>query len=166
MALEVLMRTQESKEIAPKVWSPSIVPATAADMELLQGLKPDRDFLAKLTRVTARSVQQNRFYWSLLGKVIENQEFYRRSEQLHFWLKVKLGYVDAVEFHNGQMVTRVKSTSFENMDTDDFKQYLDAVIALVCEEIIPNMERRALVHEVESMLGMSYGSLWQGRVAA
>lgn len=165
MAVELLVRVGKT-QVQPSVWSPSIVPATPGDYEILDGIRPDIDFLAKLTRASRRSVQQNKFYWELLRSVIENQEFYRSASQLHFWLKIKLGYVEQIEFHNNQMITRVKSTSFENMDSDDFKQYLDSSIMLICEEIIPNMQRRDLVNKVESMLKLSYDALWQGKIAA
>lgn len=155
MATELLVRPENMK----------LIPVTSGDQELIGGLA-NKEFVAKLTTASKRSLLQNRFYWGLLGKVIENQEFYRRAEQLHFWLKIRLGYVEQVEFHSGQMITRVASTSFERMDTEDFRRYLDAAIQIICEEIIPGMESARLVHEVENMLGLSYGALWSPARAA
>ena len=142
-----------------------LVPATAGDQELISALKQGKEFVAKLTSASKRSVLQNRFYWALFGKVVENSDFYRRAEQLHFWLKIKLGYVEQVEFHNGRIVTRVASTSFERMEDVEFKIYLDAAITAICEDIIPGMDRGDLVHEIEGMLGLSYDALWQRRAA-
>lgn len=142
-----------------------LVPATAGDQELVSSMKQGKEFVAKLTSASKRSLLQNRFYWGLLGKVVENSDHYRRAEQLHFWLKIKLGYVEHVEFHDGRMVTRVASTSFERMEDVEFKVYLDAAIAVICEEIIPGMDQGILVHEIEGMLGLSYGALWQERAA-
>ncbi|MCA1458038.1 hypothetical protein I6F35_33435 [Bradyrhizobium sp. BRP22] len=155
MATELLIRVQGTH----------LVPGTAGDQELIDGLPQGKEFVAKLTSASKRSILQNRFYWKLLGVVVENQEFYRAAEQLHFWLKIKLGYVEHIEFHDNRMVTRVASTSFERMDSDDFKRYLDAAITVICEEIIPGMESAGLVHEVEHMLGLSYDALWQRRAA-
>lgn len=142
-----------------------LVPATAGDQELLDRLTQGKEYVAKLTNTSKRSLLQHRFYWGLLSKVKENQEHYGSAEHLHFYLKVKLGYIEEVQFHNNQMVTRVASTSFERMDSDDFKRYLDAAIVTICEEIIPGLDSRVLVHEVERMLGLSYDALWQARAA-
>lgn len=156
MATELLLRVEHQR----------LVPVTAGDAELIDTLRNGKEYVAKLTNAAKRSVLQNRFYWGLLGKVIENQDHYTSSEGLHFWLKIKLGYVQEIQFHDGKMITRVASTSFERMDADDFKKYLDAAIAVVCEEIIPGMDRQSLVREIEKMLGLSYDALWQGRKAA
>lgn len=156
MAVELLVRVENLR----------LIPATVGDQELIAGLKEGKEFSSKLTSASKRSILQNRFYWKLLGIVIENQEFYRGAEQLHFWLKIKLGYVEQIEFHNNQMVTRVASTSFERMEDFEFKTYLDAAIVVICEEIIPGMNSRDLVNEVERMLGLSYDALWQGKRAA
>lgn len=156
MATELLIRVEGTR----------LVGATAGDLELIDGLPQGKEFLARLTSANKRSVLQNRFYWRLLGLVIDNQDHYRKAEQLHFWLKIKLGYVEQVEFHDNRMVTRVASTSFERMDSEDFKRYLDAAITVICEEIIPGMESARLVHEVEEHLGLSYNALWQGAKAA
>jgi hypothetical protein len=155
MATELLIRVQGLH----------LVPATAGDQELIDALPQGKEYVAKLASANKRSVLQNRFYWGLLGKVVENQDFYSSTSGLHFWLKIKLGYVEQIEFHSGQMVTRVASTAFERMESDEFKLYLDAAINVICQEIIPGMQSARLVREVESMLGLSYDALWQRRAA-
>lgn len=154
MAVELLIRPENMK----------LVPVTCGDQELISGLA-NKEFVAKLTNASKRSLLQNRFYWGLLGKVVDNSDHYRNSMGLHFFLKVRLGYVEEVQFHNGQMVTRVASTAFDRMDSEDFRHYVDASIRVICEEIIPGMESARLVHEVESMLGLSFDALWQGKAA-
>ena len=141
------------------------MPVTAGDQELISGL-PQKPFVARLTSASARSILQNRFYWALLGKVVENSEHYHGSEGLHFFLKVRLGYVEQIEFHNGKMITRVASTSFERMDDHDFKTFLDAAIDVIVTEIIPRLPRTDLIHEIENMLGVSYDALWRERRVA
>jgi hypothetical protein len=156
MATDLIIRVEGSR----------LVPATAGDAELVDRLTQGKDYVARLTNANKRSLLQHRFYWGLLSKVKDNQEHYGSVEHLHFFLKVKLGYVEEVQFHDDKMVTRVASTSFDRMDSDDFKRYLDAAIVTICDEIIPGLNSRDLVHEIENMLGLSYDALWQGRVAA
>lgn len=155
MATELIVRPLDMK----------LIPVTAGDQELIAGLA-NKEYVARITNASKRSLLQHRFYWGLLSKVVENQEHYGSVEHLHFAMKVKLGYVEEVQFHNGQLVTRVASTSFDRMDGDDFKRYLDAAITLICDEIVPGMDRAELVHTIEKMLGLSYDALWQGKIAA
>lgn len=156
MAVQILTRAENMR----------LVPTTAGDQEMIAGLPGHKTFLAKLTSASVRSVQQNKFYWALLGKVVENSEHYTSSTGLHFFLKVRLGYVEEIQFHDGRMVMRVASTSFERMDDLDFKPYLDGAISVIVTEIIPGLPRNRLISEIEAMLGISYDSLWRERRAA
>lgn len=137
-----------------------LVPASAHDQECLVDLGFGKEYAAKLTSAKPRSVQQNKFYWALLGKVVENQRHYRRSEQLHIWIKVRLGYVEEMVFHDNRTATKVSSTAFDKMDNHDFRQYMDAAIDVLVTEIIPGLKRTALIREVENMLGISYEAMW------
>lgn len=137
-----------------------LMPASAHDQEALVDLGFGKEYSAKLTSAKPRSVAQNRFYWVLLGKVVENQKHYRRAEQLHVWIKVRLGYVEEMVFHDGRTATKVSSTAFDAMDNHDFRKYMDAAIDVLVTEIIPGLQRTALIREVENMLGISYESLW------
>jgi hypothetical protein len=143
----------------------TLAPVTPGDEELINGLAK-KPFLARLTRVNPRSVLQNKFYWSVLREVIQHQELYKNATELHLALKVRLGYVDAIQFIGGQMVTMVKSTSFDSMDPEEFKHFMDAALALLCEEVIPGTHQSELLHRVESTEKISYNALWQGAAAA
>lgn len=150
MATEILIRVDGQR----------IVPATAVDQEILDGIGSGKEFIARLTSVNRRSSRQDRFYRGLLSKVVQNQDFYRTGEDLHFALKVALGYFDEIQVHDGKIIPRVKSVAHAKMDSHEFKTYLDAAIDLICSEIIPGMERNDLLTEIENMLGLSYSSLF------
>lgn len=154
MATELIVRPENMK----------LIPVTSGDQELIGGLA-NKDFVARLTTASKRSLLQNRFYWALLGKVVENSDHYTNTTGLHFFLKVRLGYVEEIQFHNGQMVTRVASTAFDRMDSEDFRLYLEACINVICTEIIPGLRRYDLTRETETMLGLSYDALWQEKAA-
>ena len=135
MATEILIRVDGQR----------IVPATAVDQEILDGIGSGKEFIARLTSVNRRSSRQDRFYRGLLSKVVQN---------------VALGYFDEIQVHDGKIIPRVKSVAHAKMDSHEFKTYLDAAIDLICSEIIPGMERNDLLTEIENMLGLSYSSLF------
>lgn len=155
MAVELLVRPDTFK----------LVPVTAGDEELI-GTLSQKTFLAKLTRTSPRSVLQNKFYWKVLAEVIEHQEVYHNPMELHIALKARLGYVEAIHLIGGRMMTVVKSTSFDRMDADDFRHYMDSAFAVLCEEVIPGTHRSELLRKVEETSGISYNALWQGAKAA
>lgn len=127
---------------------------TAHDQETIDGIPIGKDFRCVVT--FPRSLRQNRFYWALLGKVVENSDHYERSENLHLWLKVKLGQIDYVKFHDGHVLTQVSSTAFHSMDHVAFTEFLQSAIRLICTSVIPGMDSKALVREVEAMTSIRY----------
>lgn len=150
MAVSILMRRERGR--------PGLHPATARDDELLAAVPFDRDFTATLTQ--KRSQKENAFYWTVLGKVTANHAFYRRAESLHLWLKTRLGYVEEITFHDGASHMRVSSTAFEKMDGLAMRTYMDLALSTLCAEVIPGMDRGALLAEVEGMLGLRYDALF------
>lgn len=137
---------------------------TAHDAELLSGIPMGREFTATLTQ--KRSQRQNRFYWCLLGKIVDNHNFYQNSKPLHLWLKTRLGYVEKIVFHDGTMRTEVSSTAFDKMDGFDIRPFMDAALEVLCTEVLPGITKRELLAEVEGMLGDRYEALFPHKEAA
>jgi hypothetical protein len=138
----------------PKDGRVALIPATAHDMEeFTSAISPGADVRAVLTQ--SRSLPEHRFYWGLLGKVVENHPFYKSTRPLHIWLKVKMGIVDKIECHDGRVLMHVGSTSFEKMDGIKFHQYLKTSIDLIVMEVLPGIKRQDLIRAVEEMLGMT-----------
>ena len=59
--------------------------------------------------VSVRSGRMQRYYWSLLGKVVDATELWHSKEALHNWLKLQLGLYREFNF-NGQTVVHMEST--------------------------------------------------------
>lgn len=137
---------------------PGLVAVTAYDSELLSAIPMRREFTATLTQ--KRSQRQNRFYWALLGKIVSNHPFYRRSEPLHLWLKTRLGYVDEIRFHDGSAEIRATSTAFDSMDGLTMRAFVDGAIDVLCAEVLPGVSRRELLSEVEDMLGDRFDNVF------
>ena len=148
MATQIIVRRQFS----------GLVPVTAHDAEMLADVPMTRDFTATLTQ--QRSLKQQRFYWALLGKVVANHPFYRRSEPLHLWLKTRLGYVDEIRFHDGRVEMRATSTAFDKMDGLEMRKFVDGAIEVLCAEVLPGVRRREILAEVERMLGEKFDAIF------
>lgn len=141
----------------PKDAVSHITARTPHDVELISGLPSMRDFLATIS--FPRSLQHNRWYWTLLGKVVENHEFYSSPEVLHLWIKKRLGLWDELKFHDGQVHLRISSTSFPKMDQGSFKDYCDRAIDVIVTDVLPGVRRRDLIAEIEKMVGINYRDL-------
>ena len=133
-------------------------PCSLVDEEALNELPEGKDLSATIART--RSTKQHRFFWALLQKICENHETYRRPEQLLLWLKVKLGYVEQVRFHDDQVWWVPQSISFNAMGQDEFKKFFDAALDVIVEEVIPDINQYELLHEVEKMIGFNLTDIW------
>ena len=137
-------------------------PCSLMDEEALNEFPEGKDLSVTVKR--SRSLKQHRFFWGLLNKVTDNHEAYHKPEQLLLWLKIRLGYVDEVKFHNEEIWWVAKSISFNAMGQDEFRKFFDSSLDLICGEIIPNMDKSALIYEVEEMLGFKLEEVWNNGV--
>lgn len=136
----------------------SLHPCSTADEEAMLGYAEGKDLSCTLTR--PRSTRQHRFFWALLQKICHNHEVYNRPEQLLLWLKIRLGYVEEVRFHGDQTWWVAKSISFNSMGQDQFRKFFDSALDCIVTEVIPGLDAKHLVQEVEEMLGFSLQDIW------
>jgi len=127
-----------------------LVPVTEWDREHLLEIPEGKDLSVKTSR--SRSSKQHRLFWSLMKIVVDNHPYYLRPEQLVEWLKVRLGYVEEVMFHDGGMMTKVSSISFSSMGQDDFQKFFNLALHVIISEVAP-IGREQLLKEVEAVLG-------------
>jgi hypothetical protein len=136
----------------------SLHPCSKADEEALSEFAEGRDLSCTLTR--PRSTRQHRFFWAILQKICHNHEVYNRPEKLLLWIKIRLGYVEEVRFHGDQTWWVAKSTSFNAMGQDEFRKFFDATLDCIVTEVIPGLDAKHLIQEVEEMLGFSLQEIW------
>jgi len=134
-------------------------PVTPYEEDLLAELPEGRDLTVEIKR--QRSVRQNNFFRALLRKVVENHNTYNTPDQLILWLKVRLGYVDEIKFHDGGTFFVAKSTSFNSMGQDEFRMFFDQVLQLITTEVIVGINTEELVREVELMMGYQFEDIWR-----
>ena len=130
-----------------------LVPVAEWERERLLEIPEGRDLTVKITRT--RSARQHRLFWALMQLVVINHPYYVRAEQLVEWLKIRLGYVEEVMFHDGQMLTKVSSISFSAMGQDAFQSFFNLTLDVITTEVLPDTDRDTLIREVEAMIGDS-----------
>jgi len=134
-------------------------PCAQLDEEILAEFPEGKDLSVSITR--PRSNKHHRFFMGLLQIVCYNHDTYKRPDQLLLWLKIRLGYVDEVRFHNEKVWWVAKSISFNAMGQDQFKKFFDAALDVIVSEVIPNMSKLHLIYEVEQMLGFRLDEVWK-----
>ena len=127
-----------------------LVPVTEWDRDRLLDVPEGKDLSIKISRT--RSAKQHRLFWALMQIVVDNHPFYIRGEQLVEWLKIRLGYVDEIMFHDGNMMTKVSSISFTSMGQDDFQKFFNLALHVIITEVMP-ISKDQLLSQLEAMIG-------------
>jgi hypothetical protein len=133
-------------------------PCSLVDEEALQEFPAEKDLSVTISRT--RSTKQHRFFWAILNKICENHAEYHRAEQLLLWLKIRLGYVEEIRFHNDKVWWVAQSISFNAMDQEEFRKFFHAALDVIVVEIIPGLNTSELIVEVEQLLGFRLTELW------
>lgn len=127
-----------------------LVPVTEWDREALLEIPEGRDLTVKVSRT--RSAKQHRLFWALMQIVVDNHPFYLRSEQLVEWLKIRLGYVDEIMFHDCSTMMKVSSISFAAMGQEGFQKFFNLALYVIITEVVP-IGREQLINELEAVIG-------------
>jgi hypothetical protein len=104
--------------------------------ETLAGIRDGEQIRCKIGR--ARNGKHHRLYWTLLKMVWEQQDTFPTVKNLHRAIKIATGLYTIVNV-NGREVIDVQSTDFAAMKQDEFSQYYDRVVRLICERILPGL---------------------------
>lgn len=133
--------------------APVMMRRTQRGLEPLSGFdaeRLDRVAIGSVVEVAIkqkRSTQQNRLYWSILSKVVENVDGYPTSERLHDALKLHLGYSIKIKSVNGHDIWLPDSTAFSKMDGVEFKFFFDRALAVLADLI--GCDPMTLVNEAQ-----------------
>lgn len=99
-----------------------------------------------------RSRPRNRLYWALVGLTADNMENVTTGA-LHKWLKIRLGITVPIPLKSGRIDYVDGSIAFDAMSEEEFAPYLDKVVTLLCEELIPGMGRQDILDMAREMVG-------------
>lgn len=125
-------------------------PAGDDDRVALGRLDSRKPVKAKLSM--ARNPHRHRLYWSVLNRVAENHPFYSLAgaDALHDYIKLHLGLVDCVVYHDGSTRLEPRSIAFDAMDETAFKTFLDRALDVICTEILPGTSREDLMEAADA----------------
>ena len=136
MARDVLMRLRDG----------GLYPADKAAADLLAKYR-DGEMVRVKGINRPRNPRHHSLYWVLLTTVWENQEAFPTVDHLHRAMKIATGLYDEYEI-GGKTVIALRSTDFTAMKQDEFAEYYDSVVRLICERVIPGMSDEALKAQV------------------
>jgi hypothetical protein len=141
----IMRRTPVTSLGAPYPFA--LVPQDQAGAELLAKIPLGEDLAVKIMR--DRSLPQHRLFWSVLRYVAEASEW-ETAEKLLVALKIRLGRYDLMKLPSGKVVPVPDSISFAAMPQDDFQQFMDRSIAIICSDVLPGMDGYHLIAEAKS----------------
>lgn len=133
-------------------------PAAPIDGEMLRALPAGKPLKATITQ-PRRSSPQNRLYRSLLQVVVDNLDQPVTADDLHEWLKMRLGVTAEVRERSGAVRTVTRSVAFDKMEHGEFTQYFDRAKTLICQHLIPGLNSAALERQAREMLGEDFPPL-------
>lgn len=138
-------------------------PANDDDRVALGRIDSRKPIKAKITMM--RNPARNRLYWSILHRVADNHSFYSLAgvDALHSYLKLKLGLVDCVVYHDGSTRLEPRSIAFDAMDETAFKTFLDRALDVICTKILPGVDRDDLLRAGDDAAGGSPDNLHKER---
>jgi len=128
-----------------------LVPLDAVTEAFIESLPHGKTLRARdITQ--PRSRQRNRLYWALLQLTSENLTDVP-VKGLHEWMKVRLGITVAIPLKNGRTEYVPGSIAFDAMSEESFAPYLDRTISLICDELLPGLNKEDALAMAKSMIG-------------
>lgn len=96
-----------------------------------------------------RNLEALKFLWALVHKTADNTDRFRDKDTLMEHLKIRAGYYKLV--FNGQDFEPV-GKSLTRADNEKLRRLTDQFIDIICEKILPGMQRNTLRKEIEEMI--------------
>lgn len=78
-----------------------------------------------------RNLKHHSKYFALCRMVAENFDGNNTEEQVSYYLKKATGHIEVYTI-GGETVERVKSINFDTMPQDEFEEYYNSCIPIVC----------------------------------
>jgi hypothetical protein len=115
--------------------------ADAPSAEIVRPIPIGAEFACEIrTPAQARSIRQNNLFHALLDAVNEATGRFRTKELFFIAIKIALGYIEEAERFDGTSILVPKSTRFDKMGPKEFREFFDAAIRLIAEEVMPEIK--------------------------
>lgn len=83
----------------------------------------------------ARNIDHHRYYWGILSSVVNASDKWANKEQLHEWIKIRLGLYATGMNADGNVTLKFKSTNFAQMGESEFKDFVDRACNVMAEAL-------------------------------
>lgn len=100
-----------------------------------------------------RNIQHHRLFFALLQLVYDNTERFASVDELLDVVKILTGHCRTFRLRDGAEVKIPRSIAFSRMNQDAFNAFFDRAVDAICQEIIPRIDKKALLAEVYEMVG-------------
>lgn len=110
--------------------------------------------VVRATLVRPRSVRYHRRFFGMLNTVWQACGDWQTVDELLTELKFRAGLVDkqrVIDKATGEVLAEIikpRSISFAAMSDDEFREFVDRCIAIICTEMIPGLDDSVLREEV------------------
>lgn len=141
-----------------------IRPLDPADAELMGKMREGEAYRVKVSM--PRNIRFHRKFRALLSIVYDNlQEVIpartpdgepiqiRSIEDLHWHIKMQVGYYEKKVTLGGRITYEAKSTRFSAMDEAQFQEYYDRAVDVILKYFLPETNRE----ELEEIILMTFG---------
>ena len=121
-------------------------PIDEAGRDAIMRIKAGDVVRAEVSR--PRNLQHHKKWWALVSLIYQNQSRYKSPEALNDAIKVYVGHCEVVALQNGKVMHVPKSIAFHAMDQFEFEEFYDRAIDMICQEIIPRLNKEDLKREL------------------
>jgi hypothetical protein len=128
----------------------ALVPGDARALAAFNKMKEEASYLVNLNR--PRNISHHRKLFALLDLVQDNTEKWPTVETLLDDLKIATGLFETrINVVTGIPYVVAKSISFASMTQDEFEQWFDRAVDLMCKQVL-DMSRDDLLAEIGDIL--------------
>jgi len=139
------MTDTERAPVMMRRTSRGLEPVASFDLERLDRYSFGTDLEVRIMQ--RRSLPQQRLYWAMLTRVVDNADGWPSAEHLHEAIKLHLGYSEPLRTIDGRIAWRAESTAFSKMDGSEFRVFFDRAVEVISTVILPGVDPIALVEE-------------------
>lgn len=128
-----------------------LAPVDDADRELVSRLREGEPVRVEIK--ARRNVKRHRLYWRLMQILFENTDAWPSAESASDSIKIAVGHVEQIaDAITGEIHLRPKSISFERMEESEFCRFLDRVIYVITDRLIPGLDAGDLRRKIEEVI--------------
>lgn len=129
----------------------ALYPAHSQDSDHLHQLPVDEVLKCKVVR--PRNIGHHRKLFALLGLVFDNlpeglEEHFKNIDDLLYEMKLQTGHREKYRTLSGREVIRVKSIAFDKMPQDEFQDFYDQCLVVICKYILPEITSEDLKEQL------------------